>query len=30
MGVDNYICKPINPKLLADQIKTIFAEHFAS
>ena len=30
MGVDNYICKPINPKLLAGQITTIFREHFAS
>ncbi len=30
MGVDNYICKPINPTLLADQIKTIFEEHFTS
>lgn len=30
MGVDNYICKPINPKLLTDQITTIFEEHFTS
>ena len=28
MGVDNYICKPINPKLLRDQIQAIFEEHF--
>ena len=28
MGADNYICKPINPKLLAGQITTIFREHF--
>ena len=28
MGVDNYICKPINPKLVAAQIRTIFKEHF--
>ena len=26
MGVRNYICKPIKPKLLASQIKTIFKE----
>lgn len=30
MGADNYICKPINPKLLADQIRAIFEEHFSS
>lgn len=30
MGADNYICKPINPKLLAGQITTIFKEQFAS
>lgn len=28
MGVENYICKPIQPKILASQIKTIFAECF--
>lgn len=26
MGVQNYMCKPINPKLLATQIKAIFEE----
>ncbi len=30
MGVDNYICKPINPKLLAGQITTIFKEQLVS
>jgi CheY-like chemotaxis protein len=30
MGVDNYICKPINPKLLTNQIQAIFEEHFSS
>ena len=30
MGVDNYIRKPINPKLLAGQITAIFKEHFSS
>ena len=30
MGVDNYIGKPINPKLLADQITKIFEERPAS
>ncbi len=30
MGVDNYIYKPINPKLLAGRITTIFKEQFAS
>ncbi|HQP09958.1 MAG TPA: response regulator [Candidatus Omnitrophota bacterium] len=30
MGVDNYICKPINPKLLMGQIKSIFEEHLNS
>lgn len=30
IGVDNYICKPIDPKLLANQIKTIFDEYLAS
>lgn len=29
MGVDNYICKPINPKILISQIKSIFKEHFS-
>ena len=24
IGVDNYMCKPINPRLLATQIRTIF------
>jgi len=30
MGVENYVCKPINPKLLASQIETIFKECLAS
>ncbi len=30
MGVDNYMCKPINPKLVTDQIKAIFEEQFSS
>jgi len=30
MGVDNYICKPINPKILTSQIRTIFKECLAS
>ncbi len=30
MGVDNYICKPINPKLLTDQITAIFDEHIVA
>lgn len=30
MGVENYMCKPIRPKLLASQIKTIFEECLAS
>lgn len=29
MGVDNYMCKPINPRLLASQIETIFKECLA-
>ena len=30
MGAENYVCKPINPKLLTSQIETIFNEHLAS
>lgn len=30
MGVENYMCKPIRPRLLASQIKTIFEECLAS
>lgn len=30
MGVENYICKPIRPKVLTSQIKTIFAECFST
>jgi two-component system alkaline phosphatase synthesis response regulator PhoP len=30
MGADNYMCKPINPKLVAKQIKAIFEEHLSS
>jgi len=26
MGVENFICKPIRPKVLSSQIKTIFSE----
>jgi len=28
MGIENYICKPIKPKILSAQIKTIFDECF--
>lgn len=30
MGVDNYICKPVNPALLADQITAVFKERLTS
>ena len=30
VGADNYMCKPINAKLLTAQIKTIFEEYLAS
>jgi len=30
IGVENYMCKPINPKLLTSQVRTIFDECFAS
>jgi len=30
MGVENYICKPIKPKVLSSQIKTIFSEYLSA
>lgn len=30
MGVENYICKPVKPKVLSAQIKTIFEECFST
>ena len=30
MGVENYICKPVKPKVLSAQIKTIFEECFSA
>jgi len=30
MGIENYICKPIKPKILSAQIKTIFDECFST
>jgi len=30
MGVENYICKPISPKILTAQIKIIFDESFST
>ena len=30
MGVENYICKPIRPKVLSAQIKIIFSERFSN
>ena len=30
MGVENYICKPIKPKILSAQIQTIFNERFST